>query len=451
MGNINNILHPPSFNNNYDIAIIGGGPGGIMAAISARHANPKSRICILEKNNNLGRKLLLTGNGRCNFTTSLDLNELINSFGKRGRFFFEAFNSFSNKDLIEFFKVRGLLPLFENDYKVFPKNGNSLTVLNCLKDELSKANVDIHYNFEVSGISKILTSNVLNDCDYSERKSSGIEHFRIDSNLKSAIFSKKIIVSTGGLSYPQTGSRGDGYKIAQTFGHSILDLSPSLVAIMSDYLSSLKLKGISIKNAALSVMTDGRIEDRKTGDLIFTHFGISGPSPLSLGNIVYKLLKNRKEVIGNIDFSPDISIENILKKYEEMRNINSKKEIISIMKVILHYIPGELILKLFEISVINPHQKTGNIKNTEIMQFLNITKNFTFKIDGALSINEAIVTEGGIPVKEINPKSMESRLIKNLYFAGEIIEMQGPEGGFNLQKAFSTGWLAGKSAALNLP
>ena len=164
--------------------------------------------------------------------------------------------------------------------------------------------------------------------------------------------------------------------------------------MVSDYLSSLKLKGISLKNAGLSILTESRIEDKKNGDLIFTHFGISGPNPLSLGNIVYKLIKNSKEVVGIIDFSPDISIEKILKKYEEMRNLNSKKEIISVMKIILHYIPSELVLKLFEISGINPHQKTGNVKNAEIMQFLNSIKKFTFKIDGTLPISEAVVTEG---------------------------------------------------------
>ena len=450
MGNINSILKSSSFANSYDIAIIGGGPGGIMAAISARNANPKSRICILEKSNSLGRKLLLTGNGRCNYTTSLDLNELINSFGKQGRFFFEAFNSFSNKDLIEFFKLRGILPEYENDYKVFPKGGNSFTILNCLKNELIKANIDIRYNFEVTSISKILSCNILDDYDETENRGTDNEYFEIGSNLKITVFSKKIIISTGGLSYSQTGSSGDGYKLAQILGHSISELSPSLIAVVSDYLSSLKLKGISLKNAGLSILTESRIEDKKNGDLIFTHFGISGPNPLSLGNIVYKLIKNSKEVVGIIDFSPDISIEKILKKYEEMRNLNSKKEIISVMKIILHYIPSELVLKLFEISGINPHQKTGNVKNAEIMQFLNSIKKFTFKIDGTLPISEAVVTEGGIPVKEINPKSMESRIIENLYFAGEIIEMQGPEGGFNLQKAFSTGWLAGKAAALGI-
>jgi predicted Rossmann fold flavoprotein len=449
MSNINNILQSPSSNNNYDIAIIGGGPGGMMAAISARNESPKSRICILEKNDSLGRKLLLTGNGRCNFTTNLDLNKIINSFGKRGRFFFEAFNLFSNKDLIEFFKARGLLPQFENDNKVFPKNGNSLTVLSCLKNELRKANIDIHYNFETSGILKISS---LHDSfnDNFVIMDNDNEHFRIESNLKATAFSKKIIISTGGVSYPHTGSNGVGYRLAKMLGHSILEPSPSLIALISSYLSSLKLMGISIKDAEFSVISEGRTEGRKNGDLVFTHFGISGPNPLSLGNIVYKLLKSSKKIMGIIDFYPGISIENIFKKYEEMRNINPKKEIISIMKVIFHQIPGELVLKIFEISGVSPHQKAGNIKNAEIFKFLNNMKKFNFKIDGTLPISEAIVTEGGIPIKEINPKSMESRIIKNLYFAGEIIEMQGPEGGFNLQKAFSTGWLAGKSAASSI-
>ncbi len=449
MGDINNILTSSSDAVVFDIAIIGGGPAGMMAAISAHLANPGSRICILEKNNSLGKKLLLTGNGRCNYTTSLDLESLINSFGKRGRFLFEAFNSFNNKDLIEFFKSKGIMPQYEDDFKVFPKDGNSQAVLSCLLNELTKRGITIRYNYEVTAISEVLGSTVFGMTAKSGDANEDNQYFKTDSDLKISIFSKKIIICAGGLSYPQTGSSGGGYELSKKLGHDIIDLSPSIVALLSDYLTSLNLKGISLKNAGLSIMSRDKTQGSKNGALIFTHFGISGPSAMNLGNTVFMLAKRGEEVFGVIDFCPDISLENILSKYEEVRPLTSKKEIISSVKIILPEIPGDLILKLFEITGIDPHQKTGNIKKAEILKLLALIKKFTFKIDGTLPISAAIVTEGGIPLKEIDPKTMRSRINENLYFAGEIIEMQGPEGGFNLQKAFSTGWLAGKSASLD--
>ena len=446
MGNINRILKPSSFANSYNIAVIGGGPGGIMAAISARNANPKSRICILEKSNSLGRKLLLTGNGRCNYTTSLDLNELINSFGKQGRFFFEAFNSFSNKDLIEFFKLRGILPEYENDYKVFPKDGNSITILNCLKNELLENKIDIIYDFEVQSIVKYLDDN--DSRNY--KKDIPNEVFKITSSINKNIFSKKVILATGGLSYPQTGSSGDGYEFARSFGHNIIQFSPSIIPILSKYVFSLNLQGVSLKKISIAVVSDKKIIKKETGDLIFTHFGISGPAAQNLGNIIFKEVNEGRNVYCSIDLCPDITLEGFLKKYKDLRALNSKKEINTIIKIIFADTPNELLLKIFSILKIDMHQKTGNIEKKDILKIINFSKNFIFKTEGTLPIREATVTEGGVSIKEIEPKTMESRIVKNLYFAGEIIEMQGPEGGFNLQKAFSTGWLAGKAAALDI-
>ena len=442
MDNFKNISGPSLKGGNYDIAIIGGGPAGIMAAISAKRHHKDANVVILEKNNKLGKKLLLTGNGRCNFTTNVDQEELINSFGKKSRFFIEAFNAFSNKDLIEFFKSREVLPQYEHDNKVFPKDGNSLTILNCLKKELADNNVNIIYDFIVQTINKFQ--------DPKDSRTNKKEIFTILSTVNKHIHSNKVILATGGLSYPQTGSSGDGYELARSLGHNIVQPSPSIIPITSRYLSSFVLQGISLKNVELSVISDKKTIKKVTGDIIFTHFGISGPAANSIGNIIFCELNKGRDLSCLIDLCPELTIESFLKKYEQLRIVNSKKEISTIIKIILGNIPNELILKIFDFLKIDIHLKTGNTGKKDLLKIINFTKNFIFKVEGTLPISEAIVTEGGVPVKEVYSKTMESKVVKNLYLAGEIIELQGPEGGFNLQKAFSTGWLAGKMAALDL-
>lgn len=446
MDNFKYILEPSLKDGNYDIAIIGGGPAGIMAAISAKRYHKNANVIILEKNNKLGKKLLLTGNGRCNFTTSIDLEELINSFGKNSRFFIEAFKTFSNKDLIEFFKSRGVSPQYEHDNKVFPKDGNSLTILNCLRKELMDNNVNIIYDFSVQSINNYPDTKDSN----SDKKEIPKEIFTIVSSVNKHIHSKKVILATGGLSYPQTGSSGDGYEFARSLGHNIVQPSPSFVPIASRYLSSLGLQGISLKNIELSVISDKKTIKKVTGDIIFTHFGISGPAANSIGNTVFCALDKGRDLYCLIDLCPELTIESFIKKIEQSRIVNPKKEISTIIKIILGNIPSELILKIFDFLKIEIHLKAGNTNKKDLLKIINFSKNFIFKTEGTLPISEAIVTEGGIPVKELYSKTLESRVVKNLYYAGEIIELQGPEGGFNLQKAFSTGWLAGKMAACDI-
>jgi len=446
MDNFKNILESSLKDGIYDIAIIGGGPAGIMAAISAKRYNKNANVVILEKNNKLGKKLLLTGNGRCNFTTGVDQEELINSFGKNGIFFFEAFNAFSNKDLIEFFKTRGILPQYEHDNKVFPKDGNSFTILNCLKKELIDNNINIIYNFIVQSIDRHPDTKDGN----TNKKEIPKEIFTIISAANKHIHSKKVIIATGGLSYPQTGSSGDGYELARSLGHNIVQLSPFLIPITSRYLSSLVLQGISLKNIGLSVISDKKTIKKVTGDIIFTHFGISGPAANSIGNIIFCELKKGRDLYCLIDMCPELTIESFIKKYEQLRIVNPKKEISTIIKIILKNIPNDIISKIFDILKIDIHLKIGNANKIILLKIINFSKNFIFRTEGTLPISEAIMTEGGIPIREIYSKTMESKVVKNLYYAGEIIELQGLEGGFNLQKAFSTGWLAGKMAAFDI-
>ncbi|MHB1348036.1 MAG: BaiN/RdsA family NAD(P)/FAD-dependent oxidoreductase [Candidatus Humimicrobiaceae bacterium] len=445
MNNSENILDFKVKNSIYDIAVIGGGPAGIMAAISAKRQQEYIKLVIIEKNNKLGKKLLLTGNGRCNFTTSVGLDKLIDSFGKSGRFFSEAFNEFSNNDLILFFKSRGVLPEYEDGFKVFPKDGKALSVLNCLKNELHENNINVVFGFEVQCIGKYPK---IEEIRSSKKEiTSGV--FKISSAIDRHIFAKKVILATGGLSYPQTGSTGDGYKFAKSLGHRINQFSPSIVPVVSRYISSLGLQGISLKNIDISVISDKKTITKEIGeDIIFTHFGLSGPAANSLGNIIFRETFGGKEIHCSIDLSPELSYENYIKKYEELRAINLKKEIGTLIKMILKNIPDDLLLKIFHILKIDMHQKAGNASKKDILKIIDLSKNFKFTTEGTLPITKAIITEGGIPLKEINPKTMQSRITENLYFAGEIIEMQGPEGGFNLQKAFSTGWLAGKMAGL---
>jgi predicted Rossmann fold flavoprotein len=509
------IKNDPSGYKKCDIAIIGAGPAGIFAAISAASAcnTDHTSIFLLERNGSAAKKLLLTGNGRCNYTVDIDFDGMASAFGKKGRFFSEAFNDFSSHDLIAFFKKEGIEPEFEKSFenesliKVFPKNKNSSSVQQCLIEKLQAKNIVVFYGYRAEKVFKVE--------NYNETKEYYPFKIQPFNGFGFGLYARKVILATGGKTYPQTGSTGDGYKIAKNLGHSINELSPFLVPIFSNDREIHLLAGVSVKDVCIKIFLGKNIISKSRGSILFTHRGLSGPCAISIGHEVYKLLnnkykkesaaqnsslsdkhiQNRKAVkiplpdmdnmehkdpgpgfeqsimegcshessrnpfmdhdtsfnrdflIGSIDLAPDLNLEDFKNEISAIYRSNPKKELHTSLKMILKNIPDRVLDLILTKCKISKNLKIGNLAKAEIAGIYGIFRNLEFKIDGKLHFDEAIVTEGGIPVKEINPKNMQSILADGLYFAGEIIELAGPEGGFNLQKAFSTGWLAGKSAA----
>jgi len=411
--------------NVFDVAIVGAGPAGMMAAISAK--NSSNKVCILEKNSSFGNKLLLSGKGRCNVTTSKDIHDIVKAFGKNGKFLYGVLGQYSNQDVIAFFEKRGVKLKVERGKRVFPVTNKSSTILDCLVNELKSKNVDIYYNFDVNKVSK-------ND-----------NLFEVTSK-KETIVAKKIIISTGGKSYPKTGSTGDGYKFASLFGHTIIKPIPALVPLIVKDKNINSFAGLSLKNVRLSFLSKDEIFSEEFGEMLFTHIGISGPIVLKLSKSVYQQLEKGNRVFANIDLKPKLN-ETILKK-RIIREIllAPKKEYQSLLGTLL---PRLLIAYAVKITGINKHQQSSILVKKQINCLISFLKKFDFEINEVESINRAIVTHGGIDIGEIERKTMESKIIPGLFFAGEIICLDGPTGGFNMQKAFSTGFVAGKSASLS--
>lgn len=410
------------------VVVIGGGPAGMMSAISAAKSGDK--VVLLEKNNILGKKILITGKGRCNITSSLDIDDFINNIPGNGRFLYSAFENFDNKDIIELLKKEGVSVKEERGNRYFPTSDRAEDVRMALERETKKAGVDVKLNSKVCGI----------EIEDSRVKSVVLENGKIDAD--------KIILATGGKSYPLTGSNGDGYKIAEELGHTIKDVRGSLVPLIAEKSVCLKMQGLSLRNVGI-VLYDVE-KDKKIysdfGEMLFTHFGVSGPTILS-GSAhllrykdVDKKISNGKIVL-KIDLKPALSFEQldarILRDFTEVKNKQFKNSLDKLL-------PKKMIDVVIDKSKIDSEKHVNEITREERMNLVKILKCFVVRIDGFRPVDEAIVTAGGISVKEINPKTMESKIVSGLYFAGEIIDVDAYTGGFNLQIAYSTGFTAGK-------
>ena len=414
------------------VVVIGGGPAGILAAISAAEEN--NEVILLEKNENLGKKLLITGKGRCNITSSLEINEFINNIPGNGRFLYSAFQNFTNNDILELLKQEGLDTKVERGNRIFPVTDKAKDVLDALIKRLKRLNVKIRTN---SKVNKIILNN-------EENKVQAVE---LENGEK--IKTDKIILATGGKSYPLTGSNGDGYKLAEQVGHNITKLQGSIIPLTSNGEVCKKLQGLSLKNVKIKIEDS---ENKKViyedfGEMLFTHFGVSGPTILSASahllrykNIEEKLRQNKIKLI--IDFKPaltDVELDNrVLRDFEEIKNKEFKNSLNKLL-------PQKLIPVIIELSKINENKKVNEITKIERQKLVSLLKKFEVIINGFRPIEEAIVTAGGIDIKQINPKTMESKLVNGLYFAGEIIDVDAYTGGFNLQIAYSTGYTAGKN------
>ena len=410
------------------VVVIGGGPAGMVSAIKA--AENGNEVLIIEKMPSFGRKLLITGKGRCNITSSLYMSEFIKNTPGNGKFLYSAFQNYTNADIIEFLKREGLEVKEERGSRIFPVTDKSVDVLNCFIKRIKELNIQYKLNTTVE---KILVQN------------GQVESVRTNNEM---IKTDKVILATGGKSYPLTGSTGDGYKIAKALGHTIMPIKPSLVPLeIYEKEECKKLQGLSLKNIGIKIIdTDKKkVIYEDFGEMIFTHFGISGPTILSGSAhlVKYKdidyLLKN-KNIVVSIDLKPALNEEQldarILRDFKEVKN----KQFINSLDKLL---PQKMISQIVELSKIDGEKRVNEITKEERKALVNLLKNFTITVKDFRPVEEAIITCGGINVKEINPKTMESKLVKGLYFAGEIIDVDAYTGGFNLQIAYSTGYTAG--------
>lgn len=421
------------------VAVIGGGPAGMMAAISA--SKKGNEVYLIEKNGRLGKKLLITGKGRCNITSSLDIKDFIQNIPGNGKFLYSAFDNYTNNDIINFLKEHGVGVKEERGNRIFPVSDKSMDVLNAFEKELKKKNVKIKLNTRVVGI------------DTENGRVESLTYENENGQLKK-LTADKIILATGGKTYSSTGSTGDGYEIAQKLGHTVTKIRPSLVPLTATGKSlniCKDLQGLSLKNIGIKLIdsTKNKVIYEDFGEMLFTHFGVSGPTILSASAhlLRYKnideLLKNNKINLV-IDFKPALQIEKldarIQRDFAEEKNKEYKNSLNNLL-------PQKLINTIVELSQINPNKQVNEVTREERINLAKLLKNFTITISGFRPIEEGIVTSGGISIKEINPKTMESKIVEGLYFAGEVIDVDAYTGGFNLQIAYSTGYTAGSEEA----
>lgn len=405
----------------FDAIIIGAGPAGMMAAIRAAEKNKK--ILLVERNNTPGKKLLISGNGRCNLTNTCDIEEFLKQFSESRAFLRNAFAKFFNTELISFFQDAGLKLKTEEGGRVFPQSDSSRDVLNILKSKLKNKNI------------KILLGERLREIIIKDKKIEGIltysgKHF----------LAAHIVISTGGLSYPKTGSTGDGYAFAKKFNHTIMPLKPALVPVFIKDKFIKDWQGISLEGVRLTLFAGVKEIDQKTGDLMFTHFGLSGPAILDLSSSIYDALKLKNEVAISLNFKPGIEYEKLNVQLLHEFKTNPNKSIKNIFK---NFLPQGIIKRFLEYCCVNAGKSVNQITSEERKKLIKGLLGLRLAVKDVMPINNSMVTRGGVNTKEINPKTMESKLIKGLFFAGEVIDIDAKTGGYNMQAAFSTGWVCG--------
>lgn len=406
----------------YDVIVIGCGAAGMMAAFSSAQAG--RRTLVLEKNEKAGKKLFITGKGRCNVTNACDRENFFENIISNPKFMYSAFYGWDNRSVTDFFEKAGCPLKTERGERVFPVSDHSSDVIAALLRELKKAKVEIRYNTEVRGL-----------C-LEQGKIKGI--YLKDGEK---ITAGRVIVATGGISYEATGSTGDGYAFARQAGHTVTRLVPALVPFHIREEWCRDLMGLSLKNVAVRLSDEKRDYYSGFGEMLFTHFGVSGPLILSASSFYAKYIYGKNAAL-TIDLKPALSIEQLdrrlVRDFEENRNKRFSN-------VLGGLFPGRLIPVMVRLSGIPPEKKVHDISRKEREQFVHLIKNFTLTVTGTGSFKEAIITQGGVSVKEINPSTMESKKIKGLYFAGEVLDLDALTGGFNLQIAWSSGYLAGMS------
>ena len=415
------------------ILIIGGGAAGMMAGVYLARAGHE--VHILEKNEKLGKKVYITGKGRCNVTNNCDTEELFRAVMSNPKFLYSAFYSFTPQDVMEFFEEAGVPLKTERGNRVFPVSDHSSDIIRGLERELKKAGAHIHLRTEV----KTVKVSPYEEPDVDEKKA---HHSRVTGvELADGSFMEgdHVLVATGGLSYQSTGSTGDGYRFAEETGHKVKELSPSLVPLKTkeDYIP--RLQGLSLKNTELTIKSGKKVLFRDFGEMMFTHFGVTGPMILSASAHIGKQLQKSGELNAYLDLKPALTMEQldarILREFEAGQNKQFKN-------VIGGLFPSSLTPVMLELGGISPEKKIHDISREERIHFEELVKAFPFTINGMGEYKEAVITRGGVSVKDIQPGTMESRKVKNLYFIGEVLDLDAVTGGYNLQIAWSTAYLA---------
>ncbi|GAA3409966.1 NAD(P)/FAD-dependent oxidoreductase [Paenibacillus hodogayensis] len=413
-----------------DVIVVGGGPSGLMACIAASAAGAK--VLLVDKGDKLGRKLGISGGGRCNVTNAKELDDLIRHIPGNGRFLYSALNAFGNREIIAFFEGMGIKLKEEDRGRMFPVTDKAKTVVDALVGKVREQGVAIRVNSPVERI------------DYADGRTAGIL-LRSGERLRSHC----VVVATGGRSVPHTGSTGDGYPWAQEAGHTITELYPTEVPITSAdaFIQSRELQGLSLRGIHLSVWNEkDKLIVEHEGDMIFTHFGISGPAALRCSQFVVKQLKKTgdRTVRLTIDLLPGRSADDIYAETMQLAREESKKAIKNVLK---NLFPEKLIPLLLVKAGLREDTTYDNIPKQPWLELCRLAKAFPVRANGTLSIEEAFVTGGGVHLKELDPKTMESKLMPGLFFCGEVLDVHGYTGGYNITAAFSTGYTAGKSAA----
>lgn len=416
----------------YDVIVIGGGPSGLMAAIAAAEAQFKASVLLIDKGDKLGRKLGISGGGRCNVTNAKEIDELIHNIPGNGRFLYSSLTQFGNRDIIAFFEGMGIALKEEDRGRMFPVSDKAKTVVDALINRVKQSGVSIRIN---SPVKRVM---------YANGRTTGIE-------LPSGeiIYSRCVILAVGGKSVPHTGSTGDGYAWAEQAGHTITELYPTEVPLTSDepYIRSKELQGLSLRNVTLSVWSPkGKRLTQHEGDMIFTHQGISGPIVLRCSQYVVKARKqfHVRHVTLTIDFFPEKSVDEVYSETLQLSKNEPKKAIKNVLKAL---IPERILPLILSRSKLNEATTYDNIPKQPWSDMAKLLKAFPIEVNGTLSIEEAFVTGGGVHLKEIDPKTMESTIMDGLFFCGEILDVHGYTGGYNITSAFSTGHTAGAHAA----
>lgn len=415
------------------VLIIGGGAAGMMAGVFLGRAGHE--VHILEKNEKLGKKVYITGKGRCNVTNNCDTEELFRAVMSNPKFLYSAFYSFTPQDVMEFFEEAGVTLKTERGNRVFPVSDHSSDIIRGLERELKKAGVHVHLRTEVKAVNIV----PFEEPGVEEKKA---HHNKVNGvTLSDGSFMEgdQVLVATGGLSYQATGSTGDGYRFAKETGHKVTELSPSLVPLRTKEEYIPRLQGLSLKNTELTIKSGKKVLFQDFGEMMFTHFGVTGPMILSASAHIGRQLEKSGELQAYLDLKPALTMEQldgrILREFEAGQN-KQFKNVIGVL------FPSSLTPVMLELGGISPEKKIHDISREERIHFEELIKAFPFTVNGMGEYKEAVITRGGVSVKEIQPGTMESKKVKDLYFAGEVLDLDAVTGGYNLQIAWSTAYLA---------